>query len=76
MDFSQLGGGIEASLGIMQNDAGGALVLGDDQHEAEGIADFLETVATIIVEVSSLSSNQHSWQNNARFNRTLEREAG
>ena len=44
------------------------------ERPAEGIADFLETVATAIVEVSSLSSNQHSWQNNARFNRTLERE--
>ena len=44
------------------------------ERPAEGIADFLETVATIIVEVSSLSSNQHSWQNNARFNRKLERK--
>ena len=53
---------------------GGQQVAARIERPAEGIADFLETVATIIVEVSSLSSNQHSWQNNARFNRALERE--
>jgi hypothetical protein len=32
-----------------------------------------ETVATAIIEVSSLSCRQLSWQNNASLNRTLER---